>query len=175
MTGDELFQKVKPYAIGFVVGLLLGCCVGYYIHPSTTTEYVKGDPEVTKETVYQKGRTEIQYVPKTSANDADVEMSDAPQQVSVMVNGKTTKFNTVEGETQKFDKGKLVVDRTSSIQFDIKAPEQPVVAGYINGIYDMKDGKAGAELQGVAQKSGWKAEATVDTSGRAFLKFGHRI
>lgn len=178
MIGTDLSQKIstaKPYVIGFIVGLLLGCCIGYFTHPDATTEYVKGDPQITKETVYQKGETEIQYIPKTSANDADVEMSDAPQQVSVMVNGKKTNFNTVAGETQKFEKGKLVVDRTSSIQFDIKAPEQPAIEGFINGTYDIKDKKYGAELQGIARKNGWKAEATLDTSGRSFLKLGHTI
>lgn len=167
------YSEIKQYAIGAIIGCIIGIIIGYSFHPDTRVEYVKGDPEAITETTTQHEETQIQYVPKESPSDADVEMNDAPQKVSVKVNGKTTKFNTVENETQKFEKGKLVVDKTSQISFDIKAPEQPRVEAFINGVYGPD--KRAVELQGEAQKSGWKAEASVNTSGDVFFKLGHRI
>lgn len=167
------FTTIKYYLLTFVVGLLIGIFIGHAYFPVTNYVTVGNDNKI-EEKVTQKEREEISYVPKTSKDDADVEMNDAPQQVSVKVNGKTTKFNTVSNETQKFDKGKLVVDRTNQITFDIKAPETPRVETYVNVKTD-NNNKQSLELEGEVEKNGWKVEGSVDTNKNWTLKAGHKF
>lgn len=69
--------------------------------------------------VETQAKTQIQYVEKETPQDADVQITKEPPQVVVDYNGEQTKFDTLDNETQKFDKGKLQVDQTSKVTLDI--------------------------------------------------------
>lgn len=69
--------------------------------------------------VETQAKTQIQYVEKETPHDADVQITKEPPQVVVDYNGEQTKFDTLDNETQKFDKGKLQVDQTSKVTLDI--------------------------------------------------------
>lgn len=69
--------------------------------------------------VETQAKTQIQYVEKETPQDADIQITKEPPQVVVDYNGEQTKFDTLDNETQKFDKGKLQVDQTSKVTLDI--------------------------------------------------------
>lgn len=69
--------------------------------------------------VETQAKTQIQYVEKETPKDADVQITKEPPQVVVDYNGQQTKFDTLDNETQKFDKGKLQVDQTSKVTLDV--------------------------------------------------------
>ena len=69
--------------------------------------------------VETEAKTQIQYVEKETPQDADVQITKEPPQVVVDYNGQQTKFDTLDNETQKFDKGKLQVDQTSKVTLDV--------------------------------------------------------
>lgn len=64
-------------------------------------------------------KTQIQYIEKETPKDADVQITKEKPQVVVDYNGQQTKFDTLDNETQKFDKGKLQVDQTSKVTLDV--------------------------------------------------------
>lgn len=69
--------------------------------------------------VETEAKTQIQYVEKETPKDADVQITKEKPQVVVDYNGEQTKFDTLDNETQKFDKGKLQVDQTSKVTLDV--------------------------------------------------------
>jgi len=69
--------------------------------------------------VETQAKTEIQYVEKETPQDADVQITKPAPEVVVDYNGQQTKFQTLDNETQKFDKGKLQVDQTSKVTLDV--------------------------------------------------------
>ena len=178
------WREYKYYIICLIIGVIIGGCIGFnigrYYYPRVET-VVETKLTPGKEIVTEKTHTDIQYVPKTRyvdtkgdtvQEDTDVELNDAPEQVTVKVNGKETKFNTLSNETQKFENGKLQVDRSNQISFDIKTPDIPRVEKYIN-LKTNQDNKKSIELEGEVEKNGWKVEGSVDTSGGWVLKAGH--
>lgn len=82
--------------------------------PKVVTEVkeVKIPVESQKESV-------IRYVQKETPNDADVEIHSDKPQVVINYNGKETAFDTLDNETQKFDKGKLKVEQSSKTTLDV--------------------------------------------------------
>lgn len=65
-------------------------------------------------------KTEIRYVEKDISTDPDIELNHEKPNVSVRVNGgETYKFNLLEDESSKFEKGKLDISQSSSMKFDI--------------------------------------------------------
>lgn len=117
------FKVIIILLLIFVVGFT----VGYFSHKSKIVEITK-DVVVTKEVPKVKTitntQTEFRYIPKDNVSDSDVEATIKKPTVSVSVNGKKHDFDLVQGETQKFDKGKLVMDQTSTITFDVKVPDR---------------------------------------------------
>ena len=82
--------------------------------PVTVTEIKEVKVPVASET-----KTEVQYVPKESKDDADVQIHTQKPEVVVDYNGQQTKFATLDNETQKFDKGKLKVEQESKTVLDV--------------------------------------------------------
>lgn len=131
---DFIKQHIKIVAIVLIaifaaIGLYLG--VSHIMTPQKEDTSKKPHSIETKTT--QKLSTSIQYVPKALVQnesgawvqeDTDVELNQAKPQVSVKVNGKTTKFDLQSNETQKFQNGKLQVDQTNTINFDVKVPDR---------------------------------------------------
>ena len=114
-----IFKISWKYLLTFVVAF----CIGYFIHqPRVIYEHIP----VTKEVpvVTTKTQTEFVYVPKKHEEDADVEATIEQPKVSVKVNGQEHKFDLVQGETQKFENGKLVMNQQSQITFDLNVPDR---------------------------------------------------
>lgn len=114
-----IFKISWKYLLTFVVAF----CIGYFIHqPRVIYEHIP----VTKEVpvVTTKTQTEFVYVPKKHEEDADVEATIEQPKVSVKVNGQDHKFDLVQGETQKFENGKLVMNQQSQITFDLNIPDR---------------------------------------------------
>jgi hypothetical protein len=78
----------------------------------------------------------VQYVPKVSAVDPDVEITKAQPQVSVSVNGQKYNFDLVQGEQQKFDKGKLTLDQSSQLKVDVSAQVEQQVSDGIKKAFE---------------------------------------
>lgn len=65
-------------------------------------------------------KTEIRYVEKETSADPDIELNHEKSNVSVRVNGgETYKFDLLENESSKFEKGKLDINQFSSMKLDI--------------------------------------------------------
>jgi hypothetical protein len=118
------------YIVIFVFGVILGFYVCHTWFPRTVT--VSAETVKVETQVEYKDRTVISYVPKTSVNDSDVEMTKALPQITVSVNGTQHSFEGVQGETQKFDKGKLVVDQSSTLKVDVSADVEAQIERGIN-------------------------------------------
>ena len=82
--------------------------------------------------VETQAKTQIQYVEKETPKDADVQITKEKPQVVVDYNGEQTKFDTLDNETQKFDKGKLQVDQTSKVTLDVTPIVQKEVQTAVN-------------------------------------------
>ena len=74
-------------------------------------------------------QTVIQYIEKESSSDSDISITNKKPQIVVDYNGEQTTFDTLDTETQKFDKGKLevksetktVLDVTPIVEKEVKA------------------------------------------------------
>lgn len=132
-----MWAKLKDnygYLLVFILGLTLGACVTYTWFPKVET--VVTQVPVVKTEVEYRDRTEIQYVTKESTGDADVEITKAQPQVSVKFNGQDYTFGLLQDEQQKFDKGKLVVDQSSTLNIDVSAQVQQQVEDGIRKAFE---------------------------------------
>lgn len=64
-------------------------------------------------------KTEVAYIPKENQNDVDVQLTDNSPKITASYNGKTYEFDSVENESSKFEKGKLVVEKQSEVKVDV--------------------------------------------------------
>lgn len=64
-------------------------------------------------------KTEVAYIPKENQNDVDVQLTDNSPKITASYNGKTYEFDSVENESSKFEKGKLVVEKQSEVKIDV--------------------------------------------------------
>ena len=68
--------------------------------------------------------TNAEYVAKTDKQDADVELKENKPKITVKVNGgEKYSFDLMENEAAKFDKGKLVLEKSSSIDLNLVTDE----------------------------------------------------
>lgn len=68
--------------------------------------------------------TSAEYVAKTDKQDADVELKENKPKITVKVNGgEKYSFDLMENEAAKFDKGKLVLEKSSSIDLNLVTDE----------------------------------------------------
>lgn len=117
------FKVVILLLLIFVIGF----AIGYFCHKPKVVEIPKEvivTKEVPKVKTITNTQTQFKYIPKLSPNDSDVEATINKPVVSVSVNGKKHNFDLVQGETQKFENGKVVMDQTSTITFDVKVPDR---------------------------------------------------
>lgn len=64
-------------------------------------------------------KTEVAYIPKENQNDVDVQLIDNSPKITTSYNGKIYEFDSVENESSKFEKGKLVVEKQSEVKVDV--------------------------------------------------------
>lgn len=120
-------EKVKTHwkvivAFVFVIVLSFACGWNTCVRLNKNVVEVpvtKVEVREVKVPVQTEEKTQIQYVEKKSKHDADVQITKGKPQVVVDYNGQQTKFDTLDNETQKFDKGKLQVDQTSKVTLDV--------------------------------------------------------
>lgn len=121
----------------FIIGLIVGSYLTKNYWPTLNTEVktVDSDPIVT-EKVKVVTDTQIAYVPKetihyidkatgqqvTAKESTDVQFDVAKAKVAVKVNGQDHEFDLLQGETQKFQDGKVSMQQTSTVGLDIKIP-----------------------------------------------------
>ena len=131
---DIKCQKYIPFLLSIILVFVLGCCCGYRLAPEkvvtkTDTKYIE---------VEGKTKTQVQYVQKTSKQDADVEVKNVNPKVKV--NDKTFTFEKLPDEKVKFDKGKVQIEQGYEIKIDAKSlipktPKWGVDIGYSNHGY----------------------------------------
>jgi hypothetical protein len=128
------YVKTNIRLIGFVFVLLIAIFAlygGYKLfHRGTIEEHIKTPPmgKITNFMGTQNTKTTVGYVKKEIINgvkeDTDVEANIEQPKVTVKVNGKKQQFNLKQNETQKFEDGKVVMNQTSEVTFDVKVPER---------------------------------------------------
>jgi hypothetical protein len=120
-------------------------------------------PKIMNEKATLNTKTTIGYVPKAKElvyrnnkpvyvqEDTDVEANIDKPQVTVKVNGKKTKFDLQQHETQKFENGKVVLDQKSTVEFDIKVPDRHELNVY--GQEEFRAGKFHSQV-GIDKQNG---------------------
>ena len=163
------YAKTNLRLIVFVIAIL-GICVALYggyrmFHRETIVEPPKTPVQTKIATLNstQQTKTTLAYVPKEKElvyvnnvptyvqEDTDVEASIEKPAVVVKVNGKKQKFNLQQNETQKFEDGKVVMNQTSEVTFDIKVPERHELDVY--GQEEFRAGKFHSQV-GIDKKNG---------------------
>ena len=99
---------------------------GWYSCKEFNANYVEVtvEKEVVREVpieipVEVKGETEVVYVEKESPDDSDVSITAEKPTIKMDYNGEQYEFETLSNETQKFDKGKLDINTSSTTTLDI--------------------------------------------------------
>ena len=138
---EEQKAKLLPIAAGLilVVVFVAGIFVGRDIFPREVTHTATVEKPVitTQEKIVTQ--TQVAYVPKetivykdangntvTTKEATDVQADIAQPKVGVKVNGKDYKFDLLQGESQKFQDGKVLMTQTSDIALKIDLPEAKV-------------------------------------------------
>lgn len=136
------YAKTNLRLVVFVIAIL-GICVALYggyrmFHRETIVEPPKTPAQTKIATLNstQQTKTTLAYVPKEKelvyrdnvptyvTEDTDVEANIEQPHVTVKVNGKKQQFNLQQNETQKFEDGKVVMNQTSEVTFDVKVPDR---------------------------------------------------
>lgn len=152
-----MFYKIKDFVynhralVAFMVGVVFGAAVTYAYFQRVETKVETADPEIKTETqVVYKDKSVIQYVPKevvvdghghAALEDTDVQINKSQPSVDVKFNGNDYKFGLQQGETQKFQNGKLVVDQSSALKVDITAEVQKQVTKGIEDAFKEQEQK----------------------------------
>lgn len=163
------YAKTNLRLIVFVIAIL-GICVALYggyrmFHRETIVEQPKTPVQTKIATLNstQQTKTTLAYVPKEKelvyrdnvptyvTEDTDVEANIEQPHVTVKVNGKKQQFNLQQNETQKFEDGKVVMNQTSEVTFDIKVPERHELDVY--GQEEFRAGKFHSQV-GIDKKNG---------------------
>lgn len=131
---------------------------GYkYFHKETIVEQPKVAVQTQIPQVKQttQTKTTVAYIPKEVINgikeDTDVETVVEQPKVTVKVNGQQHKFDLKQNETQKFEDGKVVLNQTSEVVFDVKVPDRHELLLYAQE--EVRGGKFHHEI-GLEKKNG---------------------
>ena len=109
--------------IGIVAALCLifGIWWGQHkIKPEVITVTKTIEKPVIKEIIKYKTQTQVKYIPKANGESTDVELNIPHPKVNVKLNDKPYSFDLLSEESQKFEKGKLVLDQSGDINITIK-------------------------------------------------------
>lgn len=136
-------KTVASFATVFILGIIIGVFAEYNLQTSplkTELSALKSQSKQDLPPVVVQGETKTQtqvvYVPKetikyvdtktgqevTTKESTDVQADIKQPSVNVKVNGKDYKFDLLQGETQKFENGKVVMNQTSDIGMNISIP-----------------------------------------------------
>ena len=140
----EIFQQMQnaksqtqsnPILKYLIIALILIIALlGAYIYFNRSSNQIDNPKNDIKEQVTATTQTEVSYVPKAQIKNpltgqiekekTDVEANIAQPIVTAKINGKDTEFKLQQGESQKFENGKVVMNQSSKIELDIKTPEK---------------------------------------------------
>ena len=140
----ELFQRMQdaktttqsnPILKYLIIALILIIALlGAYIYFNRQGNVVDNPKNDVKEHVTATTQTEVSYVPKSTIRNpltgviekenTDVEANIQQPTIVAKINGKDTEFKLQQGESQKFENGKVVMNQSSKIELDIKTPEK---------------------------------------------------
>ena len=132
------FKQVAIYVLGALIIFAVGFALGYYKAPpkvKTVTQIKTEVKEVPSLPIEEKTNTEVQYIPKDTPEDSDVDVEQTAPKVTV--NGKQYQMQKLPDEVNKFDKGKVTVQQGYSIKIDAKdiipkTPKWGIDIGYGN-------------------------------------------
>lgn len=139
-----MFGRIKRVVFALILVVVVAI-LGYILWHSyhNTPVPPKSVPKATTETTAQvasKNTTTFQYVPKTYSTDSDIEFvskTTDSEPIRVTVNGVQQEIpKSTVTESQKFEKGKLVVTEDRTVSIDLKIPEQPKLK---KGLYVEQD------------------------------------
>lgn len=145
--GIETFDRLKWYFLVFLFGSLIGGVGVFFFGPARvqnhfTERIIEREVPVVQETIKQTNQTEIAYVPKSIIHEeqvnpatgktekvetkekTDVEVGMEKPKITVKLNGQPYSFALLEGETQKFDQGKISLKQESSIGIELAVKPQ---------------------------------------------------
>lgn len=141
-----MFGRTKKVVFALILVLVVAL-LGFILWNAYHKTPVPPKPSVPKATntqetakISSKNTTTFQYVPKTSPTDSDVEFvsnTTDSEPIRVTVNGVQQEIpKSTVTESQKFEKGKLVVTEDRTVSIDLKIPEQPKLK---KGLYIEQD------------------------------------
>lgn len=124
--------------ICLVVGLIGGVFVGKTFYSKTEKQIVEKPVKIT-ETIKVKGDTTVEYREKEvvkyikedgsvgeKKESTDVQADIGQPKVSVKVNNQPYQFSLSQGETQKFQDGKVVLSQNSEISLNLEVKPQVI-------------------------------------------------
>lgn len=122
---EEVLSAVKQYGIRiieYLVVLLVGMGIGIMLAYNPKED---NQPNPPKAEVKTQTKTSVQYIPKSSPRESDVEIKQ--ENPTVSVNGKKYQFEKLPEESAKFEKGKLEVTQRYNVSIDAKSlvPKRP--------------------------------------------------
>ena len=112
----------------FVFGFALGGYATYQLFPKVLEHTVVVEKPIIREVVRAETKTQFQYVAKNidpatgQKENIDLEANINQPKIGVKVNGKDHEFGLLQGETQKFENGKIVMNQDSTIKFEVEVP-----------------------------------------------------
>ena len=135
-------RKPLIFAVGALFIVLASFALGFYRGRVTAPVKVVEKPaeHVVTETVT---KTDIQYVPKVTTADPDVDIKIPKQQLTVSVNGKEHTIQKSDNEKYVFDKNQLHLEQYSKSSVDIKVPVVDKTRHWSIGIGASRNGTAG--------------------------------
>jgi len=160
----KIFKDNWKYILVFIFGITIGSLLTYYFFPKEVTKEISVEKTVVETKVEYKDRTKIQYIPKeliinpttgqSELEKTDVQLDKEQTRVNVKVNSEEYAFDILQGEQQKFQDGKIMLEQSSSLNVDVTAQvEQQITSGIKKAFEDQK------------KKPQWKigVEAEVDS------------
>lgn len=135
-------RKPLIFAVGALFIVLASFALGFYRGRVTAPVKVVEKPaeHVVTETVT---KTDIQYVPKVTTADPDVDIKIPKQEIKVAVNGKEQAIKKTDSEKYIFDENKLQLEHYSKSSVDIKVPVVDKTRHWSIGIGASRNGTAG--------------------------------
>lgn len=119
----RVFYRYRNKIIAVVLGVIYTgavvaatwCCIG------RSHRQGPQPPQVTLQ-AEQKTAAKIDYTPKASPEDPDVEITVPKQTLKVSVNGHQQTIHKTDAERYVLDKNKMTYEQTSSTVLDLKIP-----------------------------------------------------
>ncbi len=120
--------RTRYWLILLAISFCLGSYVTYQLFPKVIEHTVTVEKPIIKEVVKVETETQFRYIAKEidpitgQKENTDFEANLNQPKIGVKVNGKDHKFDLLQGETQKFENGKIVMNQDSTIKFEVEVP-----------------------------------------------------